>query len=105
MVSFKGINDINDVLKYVGLKVYLKRVDLNLNNNDYLLQDLIDCKIICDNNYYGKVIDIYDNKGNILLYTKHDKFYYIPYVDEFIKKVDIKNKEIVVVRIGELYAI
>ena len=31
MITLKGINDINDVLKYKGLDVYIKRDDLKLD--------------------------------------------------------------------------
>jgi len=55
MITMVGINDINDVLKYKGAKVYIKREDLNLDNNDYLLQDLIGLKVIANNTCYGNV--------------------------------------------------
>ena len=46
MISFKGINDINLVLKYKGKKVYINKDDLNLKDDEYLLEDLIGMKII-----------------------------------------------------------
>jgi len=106
MITMVGINDINDVLKYKGAKVYIKREDLNLDNNDYLLQDLIGLKVIANNTCYGKVIDIMQNKVNILLQVKNnDKIYYIPYVTEFINKVNIDEGNIEVERVREFYEI
>ena len=36
MVTFEGIQSINDVLVYKGKKVFVKRKDVNLLKNDYL---------------------------------------------------------------------
>ena len=50
---------------------------------------------IYENNIFlGKVIDIFDNNGNILLNIKGEKEFYIPYNDNFIKKVDINSGKI-----------
>lgn len=94
MVTFKGYSNINEVLKYKGLNIYINRDDLNLNDNDYVLEDLIGLTIICDGKEYGKVINYMNNTNNVLLEIKYDKNYYIPLVDEYIVKVDLNNKVI-----------
>ena len=93
MVTFKEYNNINEVLKYKGKKVYINREDLNIDK-DYVLDDLIGCLIYEDNQCLGKVKDIYDNNGNVLLDVVGEKEFYIPYNDNFIKKVDIKSAKI-----------
>ena len=40
MVTLIGYDNINEVLKYKGLNVYINRDDLNLDNNDYIMSDL-----------------------------------------------------------------
>ncbi len=102
MITLKNINNINDVLKYKGKNVYILREDLSLNNEEVLLSELINYKIINNNICYGKVLDIYKNKNSILLYIKYKKNYYIPYLPEFINKIDKNKKEILVLRVGEL---
>ena len=62
MVTLKDINDINEVLKYKGQKVYVLRNDLNLEG-DFVLDDLLGMKIISNNEEYGVVQDIFDNKN------------------------------------------
>ena len=94
MISFKGINDINLVLKYKGKKVYINKEDLNLKEDEYILEDLIGMKIICNNEELGVVSDIYDNKAGKLLYVSFAKNYYIPYNNYYIKQVDVQKKEI-----------
>lgn len=105
MVTFKGINDINDVLKYKGSKVYIKKADLNLGENDFLYEDLIGMKVMCDNKNYGVVDDIITNKASVLLKVEFDKIFYIPFIEEFIKKVNLDSKIIEVERVQEFYEI
>ena len=92
MVSFIGKDNINDVIKYKGLPVYIKREDLNLKNNEYVLEDLIGFNIKENNNILGIVEDFMYNNKSILLSIKAEKNFYIPYNDAYIKKVDIENK-------------
>lgn len=94
MLTFKGIEDINLVLKYKGKKVYINKEDLNLKEDEYILEDLIGMKIICNNEELGIVSDIYDNKAGKLLYVSFAKNYYIPYNNYYIKQVDVQKKEI-----------
>ncbi len=105
MITFKGINDINDVLKYKGSKVYIKKEDLNLGEEDFLYEDLIGMRVVCENKNYGVVIDVVNNKANVLLKVKFDKIFYIPYIQEFIKEVNLISKTIEVERIQEFYEI
>ncbi len=105
MITLKGINDINEVLKYKGSKVYANREDLGLEQDDFLLDDLIGMKIVSHEVEYGEVLSINKMSCNTLLYVKSDKCYYIPYVSEYIKKVDLKNGCIEVERVEDFYEI
>lgn len=102
MITLNGINDINDVLKYKGEKVYVNRDDLKLNNQEYLIDDLLGLAVICDEKEYGIIKDIYDTKGSkLILISYNDKDIFIPFVEEFIKQVDVNNKRVIVERIRE----
>lgn len=94
LTTFEGYNNINDVLKYKGNKIYILRSDLNLNCEDYLLSDLIGLKVYDNNILLGVIIDYDNSLQNILLKVKGDKTFYLPMVDAYIKKVDINNKRI-----------
>ena len=94
MLTFKGINDINDVLKYKGKKVYIDKEDLHLKEDEYLLEDLIGMNIICDKEVLGVVSNIYESLQGKLLYITFAKNYYIPYNNNYIKEIDVKKKEI-----------
>ena len=92
MVTLEGIDDINEAILLKGLKVYFKRSDLNLLEDDYLLEDLLDCEVKEDDKILGKITDIIYNNNNILLKVTGLKDFYIPYNGPFITKVDKINK-------------
>ncbi len=94
MVTFAGYDNINQVLNYKGMKVYINREDLNLDKNDYLLNDLIGLNIIEDGEILGKVKEIVYNGSGTLLVIEGTKTFYIPNNQEFIKKVDLEGKTI-----------
>lgn len=102
MVTLIGYDNINEVLKYKGLNIYINRDDLNLNKDDYILSDLIGMNIVDDNKILGKVVDFVYNKPNTLLVIEGDKTFYIPLVDEYIIKVDKESKQIITKNVKDL---
>jgi 16S rRNA processing protein RimM len=95
LICFKGINDINDVLKYKGNKIYVLRNDLNLGDDKYLYSDLIGFKVYDNDKYLGIVIDYDDvSSNNVLFKVKGEKDFYLPNISHYINKIDIANKRI-----------
>ena len=92
MITFNGITDIRDVLKYKGKKVYFDKEDLILKENEYLDSDLIGLDVIYQGNIIGKLSNIELN-GNRKLFVINDKL--IPYNDNFIESIDLANNKIV----------
>lgn len=92
MITLEGINDINDVLKYKNESVYINRKDLVYDG--YLDQDIIGLSVYDKEKYMGKVIDIYKTKANDILVIENKKRHMVPYIDEFVKNIDIENKKI-----------
>lgn len=89
MVTFDGINNINDIEYLKGLNVYINEDDLNLDGEIYSGK-LIDFTVISDEKEIGKVTEIIDTPANEVIRV-NDKIL-IPYVDEFIDKIDLENK-------------
>ncbi len=99
MVTFKGISNINEVLKYKGAKVYVKRCDLKLLDGEYLYSDLVGKNIVENKIVLGKVREIVYNNSNILLKCEGSKVFYIPLKSNYIIKID---KDIETQRVREL---
>lgn len=94
MLILENRNDINAVLGYKGKYLYIKREELELKDNDYLLQELIGFEVIDEKDLLGKVVDIVYNKKQVLLKVKEQEEFYIPFVNEYILKVDTLSKKI-----------
>lgn len=94
LISLMGYNNINEVLKYKGNDIYIKRSDLKLKSNEYLLNDLINLDVYDEDKYIGKVLDYTKTKEYYLLKVHLDKDYFIPCISHFIKRVDLKDKRI-----------
>lgn len=96
MVTFENYNNINQVLKYKKEKVYILKSDLKLDDSEYLKEDLLGLSIINNGKKVGIVLDIEKvSKTNEVIRTIiNEKEVLIPYHKDFIKKVDLENKEI-----------
>lgn len=94
MVTFKGYDNINQVLKYLKMSVYIDRDLLDLKDKEYLLEDLIGMKVIENDENIGIINDFVYNNGNILLVVLGTKQFYIPYKGNYITDIDLQKKEI-----------
>ena len=97
LITINDLNNINDVLKYVGCNIYTDKHE-ELEEGHYYFDDLIGCTVFDeDKNKIGEVVDIMENPTqNLLEVDTGKKIALIPFVEEFIKDVDIKNKTIIV---------
>ena len=96
MVTFEGINDINDVLKYKGKDVYIDRNEYIFP--DILNEDLIGTKVYGQGKLVGVLSDVIKNVNQEIMIIKNgDKEYMIPYVDEFVKSISTDKIEVDVI--------
>lgn len=94
MITLKGYNNINQVLKYLNKPVYIKKNDLSLNDKEYLDDDLIDLNVIFNQQEVGRVLAIkkVSENNKVIEALINEKRTLIPYHKTFIKKVDLVNK-------------
>mgnify|MGYP002573089078 FL=1 len=92
LLKIDNLNNINDILKYVGYNIYIKRLDLNLSKDEFLYKDLINSEVIDeDDTKLGKVIEVV-NGINVLIKVKGTKEFYIPLIDNYVKRFDLDKK-------------
>ena len=97
MITMKGYSDINEIIRYKGLYVYVKKEDLNLSDNEYLETDLIDLDVLVNNEKVGTVLEVRNSGNNKFLVIKTiDKEVFVPLQKEFIKEVNLNSKYIVI---------
>lgn len=104
MITLKGYSNINEVLKYKGKTVYVDSADIKLDSDKYLDEEIIGLSVIYTGDNKGTIYDIerYD-KTSLLVIRNDDKEYLIPYNDNIIDKIDIKNKKIYIKDIKGLF--
>ncbi|MBQ1813062.1 MAG: 16S rRNA processing protein RimM [Bacilli bacterium] len=87
MITLDGINNINDIVDLKGSNVYINRNDIN----EFIDEDLYNYKVVYKEKEYD-IIDILVTKSNKILVLNDNKM--VPYVTDFIMKLDIDNKKI-----------
>ena len=93
MVTFNSIDNINDVLRYKGDLIYIKREDIVVDH--YINEDILGFNVYSRDKLIGNVINIINNKAHdILVIKRENKKYMIPFIDEFVDCVDIKSGKI-----------
>lgn len=92
MVTFEGIMDINDAIIFKGDDVFIPRESLNIDG--YVDEDIIGLTAYDDDKVIGEVTNILKNKQDLLIIVNNNRSFMVPFVKEFIKKIDLKDKKI-----------
>lgn len=90
MFVFKDNHDINLIEHLKGSFVYIKKEDMILEENEFLSVDLIGFSVIINDKIIGKISDVLDTPANEVLVL--DNNIMIPYVKDFIIKIDKAEK-------------
>lgn len=102
LISFDNITNINDVLQYVGLFLYVDRDMLDdLEKGEYYYDDLIGLDVYdksLESGKIGTVVDVIEvPQGEILrIKLTNGKKALVPYVDEYIKEIDVDNNIMII---------
>ena len=92
MVTLNDYTDINQVLFLLRSKVYFKKEDLKLEENEILDSELMNYKVLTNTKKEGIIKEIfYASPTNKVIRVFVDKEYLIPYS---LIKIDKKNKVI-----------
>ena len=100
------IDDMDKALLLKNQVVYADRNDFKLEDDEYFIADVIGLDVIDANTQkiYGKLSDIINRGASDIYVVKTENGeVMIPVVDEFIKKVDIKNNIILVTPIEGMF--
>ncbi len=99
IIKFKELLTVNDVEELKGLDIYLPKqeVESNLDNDEYLISDLIGMDVYDEDGcLLGKIVQIGENSANNILAVedKNGKKHLVPFVKELVPVVDLKSKRI-----------
>lgn len=100
VMKFREYDDINDVEKFKGHKLYIKEKDiLPLKEDNYYIYQLKGFQVFdISDKGSGILKNVVLGNGNDLfeIETHEGKIYYLPVVKSFVKKVDLLSKKITI---------
>jgi 16S rRNA processing protein RimM len=95
-VLFEGYDDINSVGKMLGCLIVIEESKrAKLAEGQYYLYELVDLDVIVEGKKMGRTVSIENYGGQDLFKIKLDennKEVLIPFVDDFVKHIDIDKK-------------
>ncbi len=102
-ITFEELTNPEDAIKYKGFDVVIDKKDAFIPEGFYAFMDLEKCDVYDeDNNLLGHVTKVEEYPAQDTLRVKgvNGKEFMVPFVDEFIKDVNLENKKIVIHVIG-----
>ena len=96
-VKFEEITSPEQGKEYKGFEIHTIKDANDLKVGYYFYSDLVGCVILDqDNNVLGKVSKVEEFPAQLTLRVRREngKDFFVPFVKQFIKKVDIENKTI-----------
>ncbi|MBM0636992.1 ribosome maturation factor RimM [Campylobacter sp. VicNov18] len=79
------------------------RQTCKLKKDEFFYFDILECEVFDENTRLGKVVDILETGASYLfqiqsdekwIAKKYPKTFFIPYLDKFVKSIDIQKREI-----------
>lgn len=107
MITLRGYEDINQVLKYKGLPVFVRREDLQLEEGQFLDEDLIGFEVDVDGQKYGEITGIRNaGTGNKLIVIEGENHAtaLLPFQLEFVSKIDFEQRKVIVTPIAGMFS-
>lgn len=105
-VKFKEFDHINDVEKYKGFNLMVNQEQLyELDDDEFYTFDLKGLNVYCDQQLIGNVTGVKSTGAHDILeiINSDQKRILIPFIKEFVLKVDIENEKIEVKYIEGLW--
>ena len=99
LISFKGINTIEQTEKLRGTVIYINRKDAKLPEGRYFITDLLGCEVFDadTNELLGKITDVSETGANDVWHiTRNSKEYLVPAIADVIVSVDTENEKAVI---------
>jgi 16S rRNA processing protein RimM len=100
IVKFKAWNEINDVEKYKGWFLKINEEQrFELPEHEYYYNEIIGCHVVSEEGLeLGVIQEILSPGANDVWVVQPatGKAVYIPYIEDVVKQVDVRNKQVVV---------
>lgn len=98
IMHLEGVDTIDTAEKLKGMIIYADRNDIELDENEYFIQDIIGCEVsdFYMPKIYGIVTDVFKTGANDVYEVTNEKNVkcLVPVIDDVIRKTDIENRQI-----------
>lgn len=93
IAKIDGIDTVEAAEKYRNKVLFMHRDDLELDEDTYFIQDLIDMEVKdADSGFvYGKITDVLQNGANDVYVIKGDREYLVPAIPDVVISTDIDS--------------
>lgn len=96
IIKFEGINTVNDIVHYKGCLLFVKEQTIreNLDDDEFLIDELVGMKVVADGKKVGVVVGVSNNGQSDFLSVKTEskKVSLVPFVKAIVLNVNIKDK-------------
>jgi 16S rRNA processing protein RimM len=99
IMELDGVNSMDDAENLRGKVLFIKRKDLKLEEDQYLISDLIDSNVYDadSDELIGKISDVSKTGANDVWHINKDgKEYLIPVIDDVVINVNIDENKVVI---------
>ena len=98
VASFDELPNLEATKEFLKCEIFAEKDSNILSENQFYYVDLIGCKLISqEGEDIGKITGIEEFPAQVTLECSNKgKSYYVPFISQFILKIDIKNKIITV---------
>ena len=96
-VKFLNFDSDSDVKFLLRKKIFVDEENLaEKSEREYFIHDLIDCEVFSGNEFFGKMKNVEQYPGNdvFVIEKENGEEILIPFVEEFVKEIDIKKKKV-----------
>lgn len=96
IIKFKGYDNIDDIIKYKGMGLYVTRENaVRLGKDEYFIADLIGMQVENeDGSFHGVLKDVLETGANdVYIIQWQDREVMIPAIKECILSVDMEKNE------------
>ena len=92
-----GLDRIEDVEKFKNSIIIKRKEELpKLNEGEFYFHELKGLNAYFNENKIGVIENVEDNYSQVILRVKNDlRYILIPFVEDFIKEIDIENNKII----------
>ena len=98
-LKLKGIDTVEQAENYRNYYLKIERTNEELKQDSYYIVDIEGCEVYTESNEcLGKVLEVFSTGSNDVYVVKSEdgKQILLPAIKDVIKKIDVKNKTIIV---------